>query len=50
MAVKPEPDPFTVMCPFCHAEIGVQCRNTVTNLPLRRFLAHPIRMKAAAHE
>ena len=46
----PEPDPFAVVCPFCHAPIGVQCRNTVTDQPLRRFLAHPIRLKAAEHE
>ena len=40
-------NPFTVPCRACSAVAGQQCRNDVTGGPLRRGLAHHVRIRDA---
>lgn len=40
--------PFVVACDFCGAAPGVQCRNDITDRPLTRALAHPVRIRWAS--
>jgi hypothetical protein len=40
-------DPFTVPCRWCGAIAGAQCVNSLTGLPVRKFVAHGYRVQDA---
>lgn len=41
---QPIPAPFGAGCRYCLAIAGEQCLNKITGRPLRRGIAHPIRI------
>ncbi|QFS93537.1 hypothetical protein FIV07_22490 [Mycobacterium sp. THAF192] len=40
-------NPFSVPCRYCGAVAGEQCRNDITGRPLRKAVAHPVRIHDA---
>lgn len=47
MPVLPLLNPFRVACRSCGAVAGQQCTNEVTGQPLRRAVAHHLRIRDA---